>query len=151
MVWMARKIPLSAKIVAIADSYEAMISQRIYRKAMTAHEAYQNLLAEAGDKYDSKLVKLFYQVIRGEMFIKFQKSDGGQFNPKVFNDKFTELTVREREVLTLLANGSNNKEIAEALFITEQTVKSHVSKILQKLEVEDRTKAAVYALKSGWF
>ncbi|WP_366922259.1 HD domain-containing phosphohydrolase [Metallumcola ferriviriculae] len=145
------KIPLSAKIVAIADSYEAMISQRIYRKAMTAHEAYQNLLAEAGDKYDSKLVKLFYQVIRGEMFIKFQKSDGGQFNPKVFNDKFTELTVREREVLTLLANGSNNKEIAEALFITEQTVKSHVSKILQKLEVEDRTKAAVYALKSGWF
>lgn len=145
------QIPLPAKIVAITDGFEAMISQRVYRMAMTPHEAYQNLLSEAGEKYDPKLVKLFYQVIKDEMVFKFEEDRRYQHDNKIFMGKITELTAREREVLALLAKGYNNQEIARKLYITEQTVKSHVSKILQKLEVEDRTKAAVYALKSGWF
>jgi len=58
-----------------------------------------------------------------------------------------ELTERELEVLFLIAEGLSNRKIAEKLVISEKTVKSHVSSILSKLQLEDRTQAAIYALK----
>jgi NarL family two-component system response regulator LiaR len=57
------------------------------------------------------------------------------------------LTDREREVLKLIANGYANKEIARELVVSERTVKGHVSNILNKLGVQDRTQAALYAVK----
>ena len=57
------------------------------------------------------------------------------------------LTERELEVLRLIARGMNNREIAEKLIISEKTVKTHVSSILSKLQLDDRTKAAIYALQ----
>ena len=62
---------------------------------------------------------------------------------------FTELTDREMEVLKLIANGLNNSRIAEQLVISENTVKGHVSNILSKLHLADRTQAAVYAWQQG--
>lgn len=59
------------------------------------------------------------------------------------------LTARELEVLRLVAKGRSNKEIAEALVITELTVRTHVSNILGKLQLASRTQAALYALKEG--
>ena len=59
------------------------------------------------------------------------------------------LTNRELEVLNLIAYELSNQEIADELFITLKTVKTHVSNILSKLEVEDRTQAAIYAFKHG--
>ena len=59
------------------------------------------------------------------------------------------LTERENDVLSLIAQGMNNRTIAERLFISEKTVKTHVSNILGKLGVADRTQAAIYALRSG--
>lgn len=56
-----------------------------------------------------------------------------------------ELTEREREILLLVARGATNREIGEALFITEGTVKNHMSNILSKLGLRDRTQAALYA------
>lgn len=64
-------------------------------------------------------------------------------------DHLSELTKREREVLREIAKGRSNKEIAAELHIKEQTVKTHVSNILAKLQVEDRTQAALYAVKHG--
>lgn len=58
-----------------------------------------------------------------------------------------ELTPREREVLLLMAEGKSNQEIADELFIALKTVKVHVSNILSKLDVEDRTQAVIYAFK----
>lgn len=58
-----------------------------------------------------------------------------------------DLTERELEVLTLIAHGKSNKDIAEDLVLSEKTVKTHVSNILQKLHLSDRTQAAVYALR----
>lgn len=60
---------------------------------------------------------------------------------------YAQLTDREREVLKLLAQGKRNREIAEELFITEKTVKNHVSNILWKLECNDRTQAALFATR----
>jgi two-component system, NarL family, response regulator LiaR len=60
------------------------------------------------------------------------------------------LTLREREVLTLIADGRTNKEISEALFISIKTVKTHVSNLLMKCELDDRTQLAVYAHRKGW-
>ncbi|EXJ22798.1 Two component transcriptional regulator VraR [Alkalibacterium sp. AK22] len=57
------------------------------------------------------------------------------------------LTNRENEVLQLISKGYTNQEIADALFITLKTVKTHVSNILSKLEVEDRTQVAIYAFR----
>lgn len=60
-----------------------------------------------------------------------------------------DLTEREREVLTLIARGQSNRQIADALHITEGTVKGHVSNILSKLHLQDRTQAALFAVKHG--
>jgi NarL family two-component system response regulator LiaR len=59
------------------------------------------------------------------------------------------LTRREQEVLQLISDGLNNREIAEKLFISGKTVKTHVSSILSKLHLDDRTQAAIYALRHG--
>lgn len=59
------------------------------------------------------------------------------------------LTRREKDVLAELTKGKSNKEIASSLFVTEKTVKTHISNIFTKLEVQDRTQAALYAVKYG--
>lgn len=60
------------------------------------------------------------------------------------------LTRRECEVLQMLADGKSNRGIGESLYISEKTVKNHVSNILQKMNVNDRTQAVVVAIKNGW-
>ena len=66
-------------------------------------------------------------------------------------EPFRPLSNREMEVLSHLTRGMSNKEIASLLGISHQTVKNHVTAILRKLGVDDRTQAAVYALRRGWF
>lgn len=64
-------------------------------------------------------------------------------------EQFEELSSREQEVLELLAKGMSNRSIAETLYISDKTVKNHVSNILKKLSVEDRTQAVIVSLKRG--
>jgi len=64
------------------------------------------------------------------------------------SNRLTGLTDREIEICQLVAEGMNNKEISEKLFLGEGTVKNHITKILQKLDLRDRTQLAIYVLKS---
>lgn len=66
------------------------------------------------------------------------------------DEKFVPLSAREMEILQFVARGFSNKEIATELNISRQTVKNHMTAILRKLTVEDRTQAALYALRRGW-
>ena len=70
--------------------------------------------------------------------------------PEALGPLFIKLSPREIEILDLVARGNSNKIIGRKLSISDQTVKNHVSAILRKLEVNDRTEAVVYALRNGW-
>ncbi|GER68394.1 transcriptional regulatory protein DegU [Weizmannia acidilactici] len=76
-------------------------------------------------------------------------SDGAYRQPEIVQPLHL-LTPRECEVLQLLADGKSNRAIGDSLYISEKTVKNHVSNILQKLKVNDRTQAVVMAIKNGW-
>ncbi|KRK71528.1 hypothetical protein FD49_GL000972 [Latilactobacillus sakei subsp. sakei DSM 20017 = JCM 1157] len=82
-------------------------------------------------------------VLEPEVTNKMMNRMTHQAETKLYED----LTNREREVLGLIAKGRSNQEIADELFITLKTVKTHVSNILAKLQVDDRTQAAIYAIK----
>lgn len=99
-----------------------------------------------------ELVNAIRQIIRGENIIhpaatsQLEEVLREEENlPHVKNP----LTPRERDVLAELTKGKSNREIASSLFVTEKTVKTHISNIFTKLEVQDRTQAALYAVKHG--
>jgi DNA-binding NarL/FixJ family response regulator len=102
------------------------------------------------DVAGSELIDTIYKVMNGEIVI----------HPRVANRLVRELTrskqknnsvrltKRERDVLSYLVKGHTNKEMADSMFISEKTVKNHLTSIFRKLGVKDRTQAAVYALKN---
>lgn len=82
--------------------------------------------------------------VAGKLFAKIAKS--AQKSETLVGKNLTD---REREILGLIANGRSNAEIAQEIFLSEGTVRNYVSAILEKLKVEDRTQAAVVALRYG--
>ncbi len=83
------------------------------------------------------------------MAVVAQEVPASKAGPASNQPELQGLTEREKEVLGLIATGLNNREIAEKMVISEKTVKTHVSNILEKLGVQDRTRAAIWALKQG--
>ena len=96
-----------------------------------------------------EIAKAIRQTASGERVLEPQVTTKMMNRMNHPQPQYDELTNREREVLQLIAQGKSNQEIATELFITLKTVKTHVSNILAKLDVEDRTQAAIYALKHG--
>ncbi len=100
----------------------------------------------------SVLKKAIYSIYNGETFIQPDLENRLKDSMVLRNtatDKLNELTRREIDVLKLLAEGLFNKEIAVKLNISERTVKNHVSNIFKKIQVNDRTQAAVFAIKNN--
>lgn len=77
----------------------------------------------------------------------FKDKEETENNP---NNLLNELTTREEEVLALLVQGENYKDVAKKLFISETTVKTHVNNIFQKLQVNEKTQAVLYAINNGF-
>ena len=104
---------------------------------------------------DSELAELkraISAVIDGENYIQpslIPALNSQLVNRDIENDKINLLTNRELEVLAQVANGMFNKEIATNLNISERTVKNHISNIFKKIDVSDRTQAAVFAIKNN--
>ena len=105
------------------------------------------------DAEPSVLVEAIRSVFGGQSYIQsnMTKELVKEFNRVTLHEKDrneeNSLTAREVEVLELIAEGMINKEIAKQLYISEKTVKNHVSNIFKKLNVSDRTQAAIYAFK----
>ncbi len=111
-----------------------------------------------------KLIHAVRDVNAGQYVINDQVMDDAQLAPWLLKqtdrfgivegepgeEAFVPLSPREMEILQHITRGMSNKEIAHQLGISHQTVKNHMTSILRKLNVEDRTQAAVYALRRGW-
>ncbi|EJW18419.1 response regulator transcription factor [Paenibacillus alvei] len=100
-------------------------------------------------KVTGKLIQQLRRMtlLDGNGIVSSQSRDAGV---KFIAAEDNPLTRREAEVLRLMAEGKSNKMIGEFLFISEKTVKNHVSSILQKMEVDDRTQAVINSIKNGW-
>ena len=83
-------------------------------------------------------------------FCKLSEQKEKKVQPITNSKALDSLTEREKEVLSLIAKGMNNKEIASSLVISEATVKTHVANLMNKLEKRDRVELVLYALKSGF-
>jgi len=103
------------------------------------------------DVAGSELIDTINRVMQGEVVIHPRVANRLvrelSRNEKKKND--VRLTKRESDVLSLLVKGHSNKEMADAMFISEKTVKNHLTSIFRKLGVKDRTQAALYALKNN--
>jgi DNA-binding NarL/FixJ family response regulator len=149
-----REFPATAVIVMAADEDEESLFASI--KAGAAAFVIKDISPE-------DLVHVIRRVSQGEFLINdkvFSKPAVASRVLKEFRELavygqeaqpiFAPLSPREVEILDNIAQGMTNKQVAYALSISEQTVKNHMSSILRKLAVNDRTQAVVYAMRQGW-
>lgn len=85
----------------------------------------------------------FHPVVTGKLLGEYNRLSAREKDQGINN-----LTAREKEVLALIARGESNRGIARRLFISEKTVKNHITSIFRKIKVTDRTQAAIYAIKN---
>lgn len=103
------------------------------------------------DAESTELKKAINTVVNGETYIQpklVPSLNSRLVSRDIDKDKIDSLTKRELEVLIKVSNGMFNKEIATSLNISERTVKNHISNIFKKIDVSDRTQAAVFAIKN---
>ncbi len=112
------------------------------------------LLKDASPKEISDAVRTVYKggtMLQSDIAVKIIDKFSQLANEskrKITDKRVEELTEREIEILRLIAEGKNNKEIGDELFISQGTVKNHITRILLKLDLRDRTQLAVFAIKN---
>ncbi|WP_412521330.1 response regulator [Staphylococcus simulans] len=102
---------------------------------------------EMKDVEPEQLITSIHKVLQGEKMIHPQVQKVME-NVAKKPHHINKLSNREKDVLKEMAKGKTNREIAEALFVSEKTIKTHVSHIFSKLQVSDRTQAAIYAMEN---
>ncbi|MFD9485497.1 response regulator [Streptomyces sp. NPDC059991] len=124
----------------VYEALRAGASGFLLKDASAAELAHAVRVVAAGDA-------LLSPGVTKRLIAEFSRTVGAPRAP--LKDRVATLTERETEVLSLIAQGLSNAEIAAALTVAEQTVKTHVSRILVKLALRDRTQAAVFAYETG--
>ncbi|MFF1481325.1 response regulator [Streptomyces sp. NPDC058301] len=124
----------------VYEALRAGASGFLLKDASAAELAHAVRVVAAGDA-------LLSPGVTKRLIAEFARTAGAPRTP--LKDRVATLTERETEVLSLIAQGLSNAEIATALTVAEQTVKTHVSRILVKLSLRDRTQAAVFAYETG--
>ncbi|GAA0501050.1 response regulator transcription factor [Salinibacillus aidingensis] len=131
-----------AKIIIVTSFLD---DDKVYPALEAGATSYMLKTSKAGEIADA--IRATYEgqsilepEVTGKIMSKMQNTTG---------EPHLQLTGREKEVLSLMAEGKTNQEIADELFIAMKTVKVHVSNILGKLEVQDRTQAVIYAFKNN--
>ncbi|MFS0613284.1 response regulator [Lederbergia ruris] len=132
-----------AKILVVTSFLD---DEKVYPALEAGAAGYMLKTSKASDIADAvraahKGQKVLEPEVTDKMIKKFQHQGKRSLHE--------DLTSREMEILTLMTQGKTNKEMADELFIALKTVKTHVSNILSKLEVQDRTQAVIYAFKNG--
>ena len=130
-----------AKIIIVTSF---IVDEKVYPAISAGAKSYLLKTSSA-----SEIAQAIRDTYRGEGVFEKEVSEKLEHRHEVEEEfrLFEELTSREKEVLLLIAQGKSNQEIADECFITLKTVKTHVSNILSKLQVEDRTQATIYAFK----
>ncbi|MGI6188480.1 MAG: response regulator transcription factor [Clostridiales bacterium] len=162
VVLMDINMPVQNGVYAIRELKEKGCPARII--VLTIHDDREYLveairIGAAGyimkDADVDHLIKAIRDVYRGDTYIQPNLTsslikDYDKMTYQSVKRQFEEnnLTQREIEVLMLIADGKNNREIADELYISEKTVKNHVSNIFKKIDVSDRTQAAIYVFKN---
>ncbi|TMR23431.1 response regulator transcription factor [Nonomuraea turkmeniaca] len=124
----------------VYEALRAGASGFLLKDASAAELAHAVRVVAAGDA-------LLAPNVTKRLIAEFSRVTGAPRTP--LKERVGDLTERETEVLSLIAQGLSNAEIAERLVVAEQTVKTHVSRILVKLGLRDRTQAAVFAYETG--
>ncbi len=150
------KLELGTKILALSGYDDADL---IFRAMKIGAKGYVlKTMASA------QLIYAIEEVLNGKIYLpnaltsrffeyfqkSFQEENSRQENARDEENLLNELTQREEEVLELLTQGITYKGVANKLFISETTVKTHVNNIFQKLQVNDRTQAVLYAINNGF-
>jgi DNA-binding NarL/FixJ family response regulator len=135
-----------------AELFEAArIGAAAYIRASTDPDMFvATLRRAAGGEFpiDEEVVR--FPAVAARILAQFRHGAGEAAEAPAAEPLMAPLSSREIEILDLVARGNSNKLIARRLGISDQTVKNHISAILRKLEVNDRTEAVVFALRNGW-
>lgn len=124
-----------------------MEAESLINAIRSVHQGYSYIHPKVTGKLINQLRRMTYL---DEMGVASGAAATSEPGVKYIAGEESPLTRREAEVLRLMAEGKSNKMIGEFLFISEKTVKNHVSSILQKMEVDDRTQAVINSIKFGW-
>ena len=148
------KLGLGTKVIALTAYDDPDLIYRAMKLGAKGYILKTMVSAQLIHALDEVSIGKIYlpSVLTSKFFEHFQKLEK---NPISVNDDggenlLNDLTNREKEVLGLLTEGVNYKGIANQLFISETTVKTHVNNIFQKLQVNDRTQAVLYAINKGF-
>jgi DNA-binding NarL/FixJ family response regulator len=139
-------------LTAYDDSEQKLHAMKVGAAAYCVKDVQPETLAEIVRKVAAGSYVIGEEILNAEELEAWlePESENERSYYSELGDPYEPLSKREMEVLAQLTRGMSNKEIATELGISHQTVKNHVTSILRKLDVEDRTQATLYALRRGW-